>query len=146
MIPANTDLGIGARRPSLSKIGRLSNPDLSGVSDQGIRISLELQRLFGLRREESLKIKPIMADQGDKLVLQGSWCKGNRPREIPIRTAEQRHWLDAAKQWVGNLDQSLIPNGQSYIKHRYRYDKTYKKLVCVRMGYAMPTPNAVTAR
>ena len=30
-------------------------------------ISLELQRVFGLRREESLKIKPHIADKGDKL-------------------------------------------------------------------------------
>jgi hypothetical protein len=128
MIPTNTDLGVGARRHFIIKNRAIVDPDLSGVSDQSIRISLELQRLFGLRREESLKIKPIMADQESKLVLQGSWCKGNRPREIPIRTPEQRHWLDAAKQWVGNFDQSLIPAGQSYIKHRYRYDKVLQKI------------------
>lgn len=128
MIPANTDLHIGARQAYVIKNRAIVDPDLSGASDQGIRISLELQRLFGLRREESLKIKPIMADQGGKLVLQGSWCKGNRSREIPIRTAEQRHWLNTAKQWVGHFDRSLIPTGQSYIRHRYRYDKTLQKM------------------
>jgi site-specific recombinase XerC len=128
MIPKNADLGVGARHHYIIKNRAIVDPDLSGVKDQGIRISLELQRLFGLRREESLKIKPIMADQVDKLVLQGSWCKGNRSREIPIRTAEQRQWLEAAKQWVDRMDQSLIPAGQSYIRHRYCYDKTLQKI------------------
>lgn len=128
MIPTNTDLGIGARHHTIIKNRAVVAPDLSGVNDQGIRISLELQRLFGLRREESLKIKPVMADQGNRLVLQGSWCKGNRSREIPIRTAEQRQWLEVAKQWVNHFDQSLIPAGQSYIRHRYRYDKALQKI------------------
>src|ERR1700678_3627176 len=37
MIPANTDLGIGARRSFVIKNRAIVDPDLSGVSDQGIR-------------------------------------------------------------------------------------------------------------
>lgn len=82
-----------------------------------------MQRHFGLRREESLKIKPHIADQGTKLVLLGSWCKGNRSREIPIRIEEQRRWLDEAKLLAWNSQRSLIPEEKSYIRHRYVYDK-----------------------
>lgn len=51
-------------------------------------MSLELQREFGLRREEAVKLVPRLADQGDRLVLKDSWTKGGgKPREVPIRTA-----------------------------------------------------------
>ena len=84
-------------RPTIEKNRAIHNPDVSKITDPYIRISLELQRHFGLRREESLKIKPHLADQGNKLLLLGAWCKGNRSREIPICTEEQRRWLDEAK-------------------------------------------------
>lgn len=128
MIPGNAVLQIGPRRAKPIKNRAVVNPDLSSIMNPAIRISLELQRHFGLRREESLKIKPIMADRGDHLSLLGSWCKGNRPREIPIRTEEQRYWLDEAKRYVSGYDQSLIPAEQSYIRHRYVYDKALQKI------------------
>lgn len=127
IIPSNAVLKIGARRSSAVKNRAIIDPDLSSITQPEIRISLELQRHFGLRREESLKIKPLMADQGDHLSLLGSWCKGNRPREIPIRTEEQRYWLEEAKYCARRYDQSLIPEGQSYIRHRYQYDKALQK-------------------
>ena len=127
MIPSNAVLQIGPRPMKPIKNRAIVNPDLSSIANPAIRISLELQRHFGLRREESLKIKPMMADHGDHLSLLGSWCKGNRPREIPIRTEEQRYWLNKAKQYVGRYDQSLIPAEQSYIRHRYVYDKALQK-------------------
>ena len=83
-------------------------------------MSLELQRAFGLRREESIKLRPAHADQGDRLVLQGSWTKGGRPREIPIRTAAQRALLDQAKALAkrGLAD----PAHKSYVAaDRYEY-------------------------
>lgn len=128
IIPSNKNLQVGSRRAIAVENRAVVNPDLSLVTHPAIRISLELQRHFGLRREESLKIKPWMADQGDKLSLQGSWCKGGRPREIPICTEEQRYWLNQAKQLVSRYDQSLIPAGQSYIRHRYAYDKQLQKI------------------
>ena len=48
---------------------------------------------FGLRLEEALKLKPVQADKGHVLRLQGSWTKGGRTREIPIRDDRQRALL-----------------------------------------------------
>jgi site-specific recombinase XerC len=128
IIPSNADLHIGRRQSVGIQNRAVFNPDLTGITDPGVRISLELQRCFGLRREESLKIKPMIADRGEQLVLLGSWCKGNRPRKIPIRTPEQQYWLNEAKQFVQQPDRSLIPAGKSYIRHRYGYDKQCQKI------------------
>lgn len=123
LIPSNKELQLGSRQVSTAKNRAIHHPDVSKITDPYVRTSLELQRHFGLRREESLKIKPHIADQGTKLVLIGSWCKGNRSREIPIRTEEQRRWLDEAKLLAWNSQRSLIPEAKSYIRHRYVYDK-----------------------
>nr|WP_199724829.1 phage integrase N-terminal domain-containing protein [Noviherbaspirillum saxi] len=100
---------------NVSKARELTNDQLSRVADSHCAMSLQLQAAFGLRREESLKIQPGYADQGDVLLLKASWCKGGRPREIPIRTEEQRQLLDAAKALADGG--SLIPPDQSYKAH-----------------------------
>ena len=64
-------------------------------------MSLRLQAAFGLRRGESIKIRPEWADRGDKLALKDTWTKGGRAREIPIRNDEQRQVLDDAKALAG---------------------------------------------
>ena len=122
-VPSNVTLQVGSRYAKSVKNRAIINPDISKITDPYVRVSLELQRNFGLRREESLKIKPHLADQEYKLVLLGAWCKGNRNREIPIRTAEQRRWLDEAKLLAWNVNRSLIPESKTYIQHRYVYDK-----------------------
>jgi hypothetical protein len=81
-------------------------------------MSLRLQAAFGLRREESIKIEPAAADQGDRIVLKASWTKGGRRREIPIRNEEQRTLLDHAKRLAGSG--SLIPPHLRYIDQRNR--------------------------
>jgi site-specific recombinase XerC len=121
--PSNTTLGIGARHYVAKTNKALPNPDFSKIGNIHILHSLQLQRLFGLRREEALKIKPFLADQTSHLILQPSWCKGGRGRIIPIRTEEQRLWLENAKQLAGRPECSLIPSGKSYIQQRYLYDK-----------------------
>lgn len=100
---------------NISKACELTNDQLSRVTDPHCAMSLRLQAAFGLRREESLKIQPAYADRGDVLSLKASWCKGGRPREIPIRTDEQRQLLDAAKVLANGG--SLIPLDQSYKAH-----------------------------
>jgi hypothetical protein len=82
-----------------------------------------------------------MADKGNQLQLIASWCKGGRGREIPIRTDEQRYWLNQAKKLVGKYDHSLIPVNKSYIQHRSVYEKQVlraglKKLHGLRHAYA----------
>lgn len=123
IVLSNTALGIGARKYAPTKNRALFNPDFSKISNPYIKISLELQRVFGLRREESLKIKPHLADKGDKLDLLPTWCKGGRGRIVPIRTEEQQYWLEQAKNMVGKFGNSLIPAEKNYIQHRYIYDK-----------------------
>lgn len=84
-----------------SKARALDSDKLAKVPDERVRMALRLQAAFGLRREEALKFTPSIADKGDHLHLKGSWCKGGRPRDIPIRTAEQRALLDGCRRLVG---------------------------------------------
>jgi hypothetical protein len=123
IIPTNDQLQVGRRQYIPTYNRALFNPDFSNISNRSILVSLQLQRLFGLRREESLKIKPHLADKGDHLELLPFWCKGGRGRFVPIHTAEQRHWLEEAKMQAGKLGNSLIPPTKTYIRHRYVYDK-----------------------
>lgn len=83
-------------------------------------LHLALQQAFGLCREEPIKFQPRYADQGDRVVLKGSWTKGGRPRVVPITTAEQRAVLDEAHRIAGAG--SLIPAHKTYIQQRHTYD------------------------
>jgi site-specific recombinase XerD len=123
IIPSNDALGIPKRTYVPVKNRAIYNPDFSNISNKYIRVSLELQRVFGLRREESLKIKPHLADKNDRLELLPSWCKGGRGRVVPIRTAEQRYWLDQATKLAGKFGHSLIPQKKNYKQQRDVYDK-----------------------
>jgi len=105
-----------------SKARELPPDTLARIGDPYVRMSLALQRAFGLRREECIKLRPHQADQGDRLVLQGSWCKGGRPREVPIRTAAQREVLERAKSLVKLQTAALIPAEKRYVEQLRRYE------------------------
>jgi hypothetical protein len=126
---SNDHYGIPERRfvTNESKARVLTAGDLAKIEDPYVRLSLRLQAVFGLRREESLKIRPSLADRGDVLALQASWTKGGRAREIPIRTDEQRAVLAAAKALAGQG--SLIPPALSYIQQLRRFEHH-----CARAG------------
>ena len=113
----NDHYGIPSRQivSRFSKARYLSAAKLSKITDPHVRLSLELQRAFGLRREEALKFQPRYADRGDRLVLKASWTKGGKAREIPIRTRAQRAVLGRVWQLAANG--SLIPAHLSYIQH-----------------------------
>ena len=83
-------------------------------------MSLRLQAAFGLRREESIKIRPEWADRGNILALKDTWTKGGRAREIPIRNDEQRQVLDEAKSLAGRG--SLSPADRSYVDQLRRFE------------------------
>jgi len=119
---SNDAYGIAERRyvTNVSKARQLTSGDLAQVTDPYTRMSLRLQATFGLRREESLKIRPGWADRGDTLLLKDSWAKGRRAREIPIRNAEQRQVLDEAKRLAGKG--SLIPAERSYEQQLRRFE------------------------
>ena len=111
---SNDHYGIPDRQfvTNISKARSLTEPDLEHVRDLHVRMSLELQQAFGLRREEAIKFQPSFADQGDHIALKASWTKGGKSREIPVRTEAQRSALNRARQLAGNG--SLIPGSRNY--------------------------------
>ena len=147
----NSDYGIGNRQyvTNVSKARELTQESLERIRSEHVRLSVELQRACGLRREEAMKIEVAWADRGDKLVLKGSWTKGGRRREIPIRTEAQRELLDRAKALTGGG--SLIPAGSSYIEHLKLYENQTRaagleKLHGLRHAYAQERYKDMTGR
>ena len=117
----NSHYGINQRSfvATFSKATTLDR--LEKINDPYIRLSLELQRAFGLRREEAIKFKPSYADKGDKIQLKASWTKGGRPREIPVRNTYQREILNRAHNLVKTG--SLIPPDKRYIDQLRTYER-----------------------
>ncbi|MGH8611657.1 MAG: integrase domain-containing protein [Gammaproteobacteria bacterium] len=91
------------------------------IGDPHVRLSLDLQREFGLRREEAIKFIPSYADRGDTLVLKPSWTKGSKERAIRVRTDAQRDVLFRAHRLAGRG--SLIPSHRSSVQQKHVYEK-----------------------
>lgn len=108
-IPSNDALNIEHRVyiTNDSKAVVLKDSHLAAVSDKNLRDSLQLQSLFGLRREEAIKFNPGYADLGTAIKLKPSWCKGSRGREVPVTNDAQRELINRLKREYGN--NSLIP-------------------------------------
>ena len=125
----NAELGFGNRVyvPSESKALVLTGGHLERVTCPFVAMSLKLQREFGMRREEAMKIQPEWADRGNRLVLKDTWCKGKRQRILDIRTASQRAVLDEAKALAATTEQgSLIPT-RKYIQQVKRFEYQCRK-------------------
>jgi len=114
---ANAELGVGKRvyRVNVSKATTDPDKAIRQVKDPYVAMSLRLQQCFGLRREEAMKIRPALAHRDGHLELKNAWCKGGRPRSIPVLTPEQRAVLEEAKHLAGSG--SLIPAHKSYKQH-----------------------------
>jgi site-specific recombinase XerC len=147
----NSHYGIPDRQyvTNTSKARAVEETALALVRDPHVRMSLELQRVFGLRREEAMKIQPSYADRGDTLVLKDSWTKGGKPREIPIRTAAQREVLDRAHRLASTG--SLIPPQRSYVQQLKIYERHtanagLSKLHGLRHAYAQQRYAELTGR
>ena len=149
----NSAYDIGKRQfvTNVSKSVSLPHGNLDKVKCPYVRMSLELQREFGLRREESIKVQPLVADRGNRLVLKSSWTKGGRPREIPIRTEAQRAVLERAKVLAADTPMgSLIPTAQ-YKDQVRRYERQtaaagLHKLHGLRHAYAQDRYFELTGR
>lgn len=130
-VPTNDELNIPKRIyvTNKDKSRDLAAHDLVSISDLKMQLSLQGQKLFGLRMEESLKIQPFVADMGLFLFIRGSWAKGGRDRFIPILTEEQRQWLNECKTAVKYKSSSLIPDDTTYKTYRKRFEKR-----CERAG------------
>ena len=124
---------------NISKAKEVNRQDLEKISDLYVRMSLELQQAFGLRREEAIKFIPTFADRGDHLTLKSTWTKGGKAREVPIRTDEQREVLRRAHQLAGKG--ALIPSGRNYVQQLRVYERQtanagLSKLHGLRHAYA----------
>jgi hypothetical protein len=119
---SNEYYGIPDRRfvTNESKAKSVTQSQLDKVRDEHVRMSLELQQAFGLRREEAMKFQPSFADQGDHIVLKPSWTKGGRGRMIPVRTEAQRDVLNRARRLAGFG--SLIPSNRNYVHQMRVYE------------------------
>ncbi|KTC76161.1 hypothetical protein Lbir_0230 [Legionella birminghamensis] len=98
--------------------------DFSKCTDPLIRLSLEAQSLFGLRREESIKLIVSEAWQGNSLKIKPSWTKGGIGRTLNIND-EQRQWLSKTMEQI-SAGQSLIPKDRTYKQHLGHYQKQLK--------------------
>lgn len=122
MVPkSNADLGIPDRKDSSEDKAIVLDMDaLERVTCPYAKMSLRLMAAFGLRREEAIKFKPALADQGDCIHLDGSWTKGGKAREVPVLSERQRALLEEAKVLAGRG--SLIPPEMNYKKQRERLE------------------------
>jgi hypothetical protein len=120
----NSALGIARRQyvTNQSKAREVSADALGKIKDERLRVSVELQRAFGLRRAECLKFQPsyAMAAGPDKIQLKASWCKGGRERVLSVRTDYQREVLARAAALAGSG--SMIPKEQSYVERLKQYE------------------------
>lgn len=119
----NTSYGIGNRVyvTNESKAVELDRSKLDAVTNSHVKLSLELQSAFGLRREESIKFNVSYADKGDHILLKPSWTKGGKERSVMVRNNQQRELLDRIKQFAGNG--SLIPPDKNYYQQKNTYEK-----------------------
>ena len=119
---SNEFYGIPDRRfvTNESKAKDITQEQLDRVKDEHVQMSLELQRAFGLRREEAMKFQPSYADKSDHIQLKASWTKGGKPRAIPVRTQAQREALNRARKLAGFG--SLIPSHRSYVQQLRIYE------------------------
>lgn len=124
-----------------SKAQRLDHDTLENIGHERLRVSVELQQAFGLRREEALKFQPDYATRSssDSIDLKASWCKGGRARTIPITSEYQLEVLAKAKAIAGKG--SMIPPEKSYVTWLSTYKEATRtagarKLHGLRHGYA----------
>jgi integrase len=134
---------------NISKASTLDNEKLLSIQDEYIKLSLKLQQLFGLRREESIKFNVAWADHETRIVLKSSWTKGGKEREIPIRNETQRTLLNQIKDFTKKG--SLIPKNLTYVQQLKRYeDCTAKagldKMHGLRHAYAQERYLELTGR
>lgn len=146
---SNDHYGIPDRQfvTNLSKAQTVTAPDLEKVRDQHVRMSLELQQAFGLRREEAMKFQPSYADRGDHIALKESWTKGGKSRVIPLRNEAQRAVLNRAGLLAGKG--SLIPSSRNYrqqlrIYERHTANAGLSKMHGLRHAYAQQRYHELT--
>lgn len=125
--PDNDAYRIAKRSYAPQQNKAIHHIDFSKCTDPMIKLSLEAQKLFGLRREESMKLILSEAWQGDQLKIKPSWTKGGIGRTLQITNLEQRQWLQQAIRQVPP-GQSLIPKDRTYKQHLSHYQTQTKQM------------------
>jgi len=125
--PGNDTYQINRRSYAPTYNKAIHQTDFSNCSDPLIRLSLEAQSLFGLRREESIKLIISEAWQGNCLRIQPSWTKEGIGRTLNITNEEQGQWLTKAIKQIPT-GQSLIPKDKSYKQHLGHYQNQIKSM------------------
>lgn len=128
---SNREYGIDNRIyvTNVSKANEITEEKLSRITDPFTKMSLRLEKSFGLRREESIKFQPVWADLENRIQIRATWAKGGKYRVIPITCLEQRSVLNEAKGLAGKG--SLIPKSM-----RYRDQLQIFKAQCEQAGIA----------
>lgn len=129
-IPASNEaLNIPNRRyvTNEDKSIMLTEGDLSKITDQNVKMSLILQREFGLRREEAIKICIHQAVVGDELHLRGAWCKNGKPRILKILYPEQWNAIEQVKTFLGKSQRALIPHNKKYVQQETTYNNQVRQ-------------------
>ena len=90
---------------------------------QNIALTLEYQRVLGMRLEEATKFNPLRDDLGDQAHIHRG-AKGGRPRWLTLWNENQRVLLDQAKAsgFYASPKETLIPRGMTESQWR---DKVY---------------------
>lgn len=146
--PDNSAYDIKKRAYAPARNKAIYHLDLTKCADPFIRLSLEGQALFGLRREESMKFTLSEAWQENHLVIKPSWTKGGIGRTLPIHNEEQRQWLNKVANLV-KPGESLIPTHRTYKQHLSQYTVQAKtmgvsKLHGLRHAYAQKSYHELT--
>ncbi|KTC66374.1 integrase (plasmid) [Legionella adelaidensis] len=128
LVKPNNDAYKIAKRSYIPTYNKaILNPDFSLCKDPLIRLSLEAQFLFGLRREESMKLIISDAWRGGHLIIKPSWTKGGIGRTLDITSNEQKQWLDKAIRQIPR-GHSLIPHNKTYKQHLRHYQTQTEKM------------------
>ena len=148
--PDNAAYKIDKRSYAPTQNKAIHQIDLTKCSDPYIRLSLEGQALFGLRREESMKFTVRDAINGDSIIIKPSWTKGGIGRTLDITNDAQRQWLNKVARLVPPSN-SLIPMDRSYKQHLSHYEAQTKAMgVCklhgLRHAYAQRRYKELTCR
>lgn len=143
-VPRTNDAAGIERRSYVAKESKAQQLDevlLQKIGHERLRVSMELQQAFGLRREEALKFQPgyATASRTNAVELKASWCKGGRARTIPITSDYQRDVLLRAAALAGKG--SMIPPDKTYVAWLSTYKESTRaagarRLHGLRHGYA----------
>lgn len=94
---------------------------------------LLMEDAFGLRRKESIMIRPFMCERDGNLhIIDGA--KGGKSRVIPIEDEYQREILDRVKAFLGNTSRHLGDPDLTLVQNLYRFSNVVKKYGIKKSG------------